>query len=183
MTPTTFLKCFNKGERWKYAGKEVCLNRVWNSQPPGHEFDMVITEPSWWGNRVLEFNAVSLYGKKSLQDRPTSVLSVLWVFFFLWFRRVRINCSLIALNPIPSNKFQTPPKLKQLADENFNFEGNDRNFSKRVENTVGKGEIALYEQFFLFPLSFQKIVLQTRKNRRLFGKALISRWYICANCK
>ena len=33
MTPTTFLKCFNKGERWKYAGKEVCLNQVWNSQP------------------------------------------------------------------------------------------------------------------------------------------------------
>ena len=29
-------------------------------------------------------------------------------------------------------------------------------FSKLVENTVGKGEIACYEQFLLFPLCFQK---------------------------
>ena len=29
-------------------------------------------------------------------------------------------------------------------------------FSERVENSVGKGEIACYEQFFLFPQSFQK---------------------------
>ena len=28
--------------------------------------------------------------------------------------------------------------------------------SKKVENTVGKGEIAHYEQFLLFPLCFQK---------------------------
>ena len=28
--------------------------------------------------------------------------------------------------------------------------------SKWVENTVGKGEIARYEQFLLFPLCFQK---------------------------
>ena len=30
------------------------------------------------------------------------------------------------------------------------------NFPKRVENTVGKGEIARYEQFLLFPQCFQK---------------------------
>ena len=29
-------------------------------------------------------------------------------------------------------------------------------YSKRVENTVGKGEIACYEQFLLFPKCFQK---------------------------
>ena len=29
-------------------------------------------------------------------------------------------------------------------------------YPKRVENTVGKGEIALYEQFLLFPQCFQK---------------------------
>ena len=28
---------------------------------------------------------------------------------------------------------------------------------KRVENTVGKGEIARYEQFLLFPQFFQKV--------------------------
>ena len=31
----TLLTCF-RGERRKYGGKKVCLNRVANSQPPGH---------------------------------------------------------------------------------------------------------------------------------------------------
>ena len=31
-----------------------------------------------------------------------------------------------------------------------------QNFSKIVENAVGKGEIARYEQFLLFPQSFPK---------------------------
>ena len=38
----------------------------------------------------------------------------------------------------------------------FKFDENERKFSKRVENTVGKGEIARYEQFLLFPQCFQK---------------------------
>ena len=33
--PTTFLTCFCRGKRRKYAGKKVCLNRGSNSQPPG----------------------------------------------------------------------------------------------------------------------------------------------------
>ena len=37
---------------------------------------------------------------------------------------------------------------------------------------MGKGEIARYEQFLLFPQCFQKIVLQTRKNQGLLGKGL-----------
>ena len=37
-----------------------------------------------------------------------------------------------------------------------NFDENSRKLSKRVENTVGKGEIARYEQFLLFPQCFQK---------------------------
>ena len=38
----------------------------------------------------------------------------------------------------------------------FEFDENIRKISKRVENTVGKGEIARYEQFLLFPQCFQK---------------------------
>ena len=30
------------------------------------------------------------------------------------------------------------------------------NYPKKVENTVGKGKIAHYEQFLLFPQCFQK---------------------------
>ena len=47
-------------------------------------------------------------------------------------------------------------KLKEFADDNFKFDGNGTEFSKRVENTAGKGEIASYEQFLLFPQCFQK---------------------------
>ena len=47
-------------------------------------------------------------------------------------------------------------KLKQSADDNFKFDKNSRKFSKWVENTVGKGEIARYEQFLLLPQCFQK---------------------------
>ena len=42
--PTTFLTCFSRGERQKYAGKKVHLNRGSNSQPPGHESNMLTTE-------------------------------------------------------------------------------------------------------------------------------------------
>ena len=63
-------------------------------------------------------------------------------------------------------------KLTEFADDNFKFDENGRKFSKQVENAVGKGEIARYEQFLLFPQCFQRLVLQTRKNRGLFGKGL-----------
>ena len=47
-------------------------------------------------------------------------------------------------------------KLKEFADNKFEFEENGREFSKWVENTVGKGEIARYKQFLLFPKCFLK---------------------------
>ena len=43
--PTTFLTCFCRGERRKYAGKKSPLNRGSNSQPPGYESDTLTTEP------------------------------------------------------------------------------------------------------------------------------------------
>ena len=38
----------------------------------------------------------------------------------------------------------------------FKFDENGRQLSKWVENNVGKGEIAHYKQFLLFPQCFQK---------------------------
>ena len=61
-----------------------------------------------------------------------------------------------ALNPLPDDKILDWSKLKQFADDNFKFDENSKKFSKRVENTVGKGEIARYKQFFLFPQCFLK---------------------------
>ena len=59
-------------------------------------------------------------------------------------------------NPLPDDKILDWSKLKQSADDSFKFDVNSRKFSKLVENTVGKGEIARYEQFLLFPQCFQK---------------------------
>ena len=59
-------------------------------------------------------------------------------------------------NPLPDDKILDWSKLKQSADDNFKFDENSRKFSKRVENTVGKGEIPHYKHFLLFQLCFQK---------------------------
>ena len=58
--------------------------------------------------------------------------------------------------PITRLQILDSSKLKDFADDNFKFDKNGRKLSKQVENTVGKGENALYEQFLLFPQCFQK---------------------------
>ena len=42
-------------------------------------------------------------------------------------------------------------KMKEFADNNSKSDDNGRKFSRWVENTMGKGEIAHYKQFLLFP--------------------------------
>ena len=62
----------------------------------------------------------------------------------------------VTCQPFPKRQILDPSKLKEIADDNFKFDENLRKFSKQVENTAGKGEIAHYEQFLLFPQCFQK---------------------------
>ena len=59
------------------------------------------------------------------------------------------------------NTIQSINQQKEFADDNFKFDENGTDFSKWVENTVGKGEIARYEQFLLFPQCFQKTCRST----------------------
>ena len=58
--------------------------------------------------------------------------------------------------PFPKRQILDSSKPIEIADDNFSFDENVKKFSKRVENTVGKGEIARCEQFLLFPQCFQK---------------------------
>ena len=85
------------------------------------------------------------------------------------------NCSLRAISPFPTvfSKDLYCRHLKPgLVWERVNSK-------KQVENNVGRGEIARYEQFFSFSNSiFKRLVLQTPKNLDLFGKWLIER-----NCR
>ena len=55
-----------------------------------------------------------------------------------------IGSNTCEFSPLPDDKILDWSKLKELADENFKFDENGSKLSKRVENTVGKGEIARY---------------------------------------
>ena len=57
---------------------------------------------------------------------------------------------------LSAKKYLNFSKLKKFADDNFKFVENGRKFSKQVENSVEKGEIAHDEQFLHFPHRFQK---------------------------
>ena len=48
----------------------------------------------------------------------------------------------LPFKPFPKGQILNSSKLKELADDNFKFDENGRKFSKRIENTEGKGEIA-----------------------------------------
>ena len=62
-------------------------------------------------------------------------------------------------------------KFEDFADDNLKFHENDRKFYKQAENMVGKGEIARYEQFFLFPTVFSKeFYCRHVKTRACLGK-------------
>ena len=82
--PTTFLTCFCRGERRKYAGKKSRLNRGSNSQSPGHESDMLTTEPPGRGRNVFEkkpvYIPVYICSETSGKPMASSGPSLLWFF-------------------------------------------------------------------------------------------------------
>ena len=57
------------------------------------------------------------------------------------------------INPFPNDKFQIS-KLREFEDDKFESDENGGMVSKRVENIVGKGEIARYEHFSFFPQTY-----------------------------
>ena len=75
------------------------------------------------------------------------------------------------LQPFPKRQILDSSKLEDFADDNFKFDENGRQFSKWVENTAGKGEIARYEQFCPFPTVFSKdFYCRHVKTRACLGK-------------
>ena len=59
--PATFLTCFSRDERRKYAGKKLRLNWISNSQTPGHESGMLTTKPSGQGPNLTLYYTVPTF--------------------------------------------------------------------------------------------------------------------------
>ena len=76
---------------------------------------------------------------------------------------------LLVLNPFPNDTFYSS-KLNEFAVDNFKFDENGRKFFRLVENIVGKGEIAHYEQFLLFPVFSKGLYYSHVKTRVCLGK-------------
>ena len=72
--------------------------------------------------------------------------------------------------PFPKELILDSSKLKEFADNNFKFDENGGRFSKRIENTVEKGETDCYKQFLLSSHRFQKTCTADKGS---FGKGLI----------
>ena len=62
----------------------------------------------------------------------------------------------VVFNSLQTTNYRLFQSESEFADDNSKSDENDRKLPKRVENTVGKGEIARYEQFLLFPQCFEK---------------------------
>ena len=76
--PTTFLTCFCRGERRKYAGKKSRLIRGSNSQPPGHESDTLTTEPPGRGpkNKGLFGKVLNSFSAKLIRLIPFNACKI-----------------------------------------------------------------------------------------------------------
>ena len=79
-------------------------------------------------------------------------------------RQREYNCK-----PFPKRQILDSSELNEFVDDNFKFVENGRKLSKGLENTVGEGEIARYEQFLLLPQYFQKTCTA---DQGLLGKGL-----------
>ena len=85
--------------------------------------------------------------------------------FSYFVKNLRFN-SKSRLEHFPKQKTLESSKLKEFADINFKFDERGEKFSKWVEKTVAKGEIAHYEQFLLFPWCFQKTFTADKQKQR-----------------
>ena len=64
----------------------------------------------------------------------------------------KIDLLLGNFNSLPNDSFLNWSKLKVIADDKINVAQKMKPVSGRIENIVGKGENAGYQQFLLFPL-------------------------------
>ena len=67
--------------------------------------------------------------------------------------KILLSCTKLTLSKTTNFR---PFQTERVADDNTEFDEKRKKLSKRVENEVGKGEIAHNTQFLFFPQCFQK---------------------------
>ena len=100
---------------------------------------------------------------------------MLWIWTSLkFFRVVKSYLSYLTFNQMTDFRlFQT----ERVCRWQFQIWRNGRKLSKRVENIVGKGEIAHYEEFLLFPQCFQKACFP-RVSKGVIVWEWVNSWHI-----
>ena len=96
---------------------------------------------------------------------------------FLLLSKSEINL-LAMFNPFPHNKILDQTKLKAFADDKLIMTKMIISVFDRVENIVGKGEIACTSNFFFSLNVFKRLLFQRRQKVSLCGNGLICRLQI-----
>ena len=94
-----------------------------------------------------------------------SFIIIIIIIIFFFFQKMSSTLSSIELHSVcclqmsltlsQTTNFRLV-QIETVCRRLFKFNENSRKFSKWVENTVSKGEIARYEQFLFFPQRFHK---------------------------
>ena len=110
--------------------------------------------------------------EENLFEKHCEKMQVTKVFSFshnICYTVSNIFCLLYHFHPFPKRQILDSLNLKEFADDNFRYNENGRKFSKRVGNTVGKGEN--------FPTVFSKdFYCRNVKKRVCLGKGS---YYVC----
>ena len=80
--------------------------------------------------------------------------------------------SVMSLNPLPDDKMLDWSKFKAFADDKLNVTKMIISVSDRIENIVGKGEIACTSNFSFSHNVFKRLLFQTRQMVSLCGNGL-----------
>ena len=121
----------------------------------------------WSWPTMFPFSSQQHYRPKQPWKSSRRVSFCVWIIMCIGFfcpSRVK-QAKVFSKQPILESS-----KLKEFADDNFNFDENGRKFSKKMENTAGKGEITGYEQFLVFILFSKDLNCRHVKTWACLGK-------------
>ena len=81
--------------------------------------------------------------------------------------------NILCFNPFPRDKILDQTKLNAFADDELNVTKMIISVFDRVENIVGKGEIACTSNFSFSHNVFKRLLSQSRQKASLYGNGLI----------